>query len=113
MIAAAAIHCPASRITGKPAFERGSLDPLVELEARIERLAAGTIGDQLDGLEQAAPANIADMAGVTEALRQPPPEATAEIPDPFEQLLFTNNSLHPKPRRPGRGGRGKFGSRLE
>ena len=101
MIAAAAIHRPASRITGKPAFERGSLDPLVELEGRIERLAAGTIGDQLDGLEQAAPADITDMAVITEALGQPPLEVTAEIPDPFEQLLFINNSLHLKRCRAG------------
>src|SRR5258708_34250739 len=58
MVAAAAIHGPAGRVTGEAAFERGGLDPLVELEAGIERLAAGAVGDQLHGLGPgAAPGN--------------------------------------------------------
>ncbi len=61
MVAAAAIHCPACRITGEAVFERGGFDPLVELEAWIERLAGGAIGDELDGLEQAASADVADV----------------------------------------------------
>src|SRR5216684_132526 len=101
MVAAAAIRGPAGRVTGEAAFERGGLDPLVELEAGIERLAAGAIGDQLDGLQQAAPADIADVPVITEALGQPSLEVTAEIPDPFEQFLFANNPLHLKRRCTG------------
>src|SRR6476660_4924212 len=94
MVAAAAIRGPARRVAGEAAFERGGLDPLIELEAGIERLPAGAIGDQLDGLEQAAPADIADVAVIAEALGQPSLEVTAEIPDPFEQFLFADNPLH-------------------
>src|SRR5712672_3969399 len=94
MVAAAAVHRPPDGITGQTAFERGGLDPMVELEAGIERLAAGAIGDQLDGLEQAAPADIADVPVITEALGQPSLEVNAEIPDPFEQFLFADNPLH-------------------
>src|SRR3979409_1810168 len=101
MVAAAAIHRPAGRITGEAACERGGLDPLVELEAGIERVAAGAICDELDGLEQAAPADIADVPVIAETLDQPPLEVIAEIPDPFEQFLFTNNPLHLKRRRAG------------
>src|SRR5712672_4810212 len=103
MVAAAAIHRPACRITGEAVFERGSLDPLVELEAWIERLAAGAIGDELDGLEQAASADVADVPVIAEALRQSSLEVTAEIPDPFEQFLFSNDPLHLKRRRAGEG----------
>src|SRR5258707_13539685 len=94
MVAAAAIRGPARRVAGEAAFECGGLDPLVELEAGIERLAAGAIGDQLDGLEQAAPADIADGPGITEAPSQPSPEMTAEFPDPFNQFSFPSNPLN-------------------
>ena len=94
MVAAAAIHGPTGRVTGQTAFERGGLDPMVELEAGIERLAAGAIGDQLDGLEQAAPADIADVPVITEALGQPSLEVNAEMPDSFEQFLFADDPLH-------------------
>ncbi len=80
MVAAAAIHRPAGRITGKAAFERRGLDPLVELEGGIERLAAAAIGDQLDGLKQSSPADIADVPVIAEALGQPSLEVTAENP---------------------------------
>src|SRR6266478_1172788 len=103
MVAAAAIHGPGGRVTGEAAFERGGLDPLVELEAGIERRAAGAIGDQLDGLEQAAASDIADVPVIAETLGQPPLEGAAEIPDPFEQLLFTDNPLHLQRRRAGEG----------
>ena len=80
MVAAAAIHGAAGRIAGKPAFERGGLDLLVELEGGIERLAGCAIRHQLDGLEQAAPADIADMAVIAEALGQPPLEMIGQAP---------------------------------
>src|SRR6266446_6754982 len=94
MVAAAAIHGPAGRVTGEAAFERGGLDPMVELEAGIERLAAGAIGYQLDGLEQAAPSDIADMPVITEALGQPSLEMAAEILDPLDRKSTRLNSSH-------------------
>src|SRR6266436_10454523 len=103
MVAAAAVHRPPDGITGEADFERGGLDPLVELEAWIERFAAGPIGDQLDGLEQAASADVADVPVIAQALRQSSLEVTAEIPDPFEQFLFSDNPLHLKRRRAGEG----------
>src|SRR5882672_1806908 len=103
MVATAAIRRAAGRITGEAVFERGGLDPLVELEAGIERLAAGAIGDELDGLEQAASADVADVPVIAEALRQSSLEVSAEIPDPLEQFLFSNDPLHLKRRRAGEG----------
>src|SRR5258707_15136176 len=101
MVAAVAIHRPACRITGEAVFERGGLDPLMELEAGIERRAAGAIGDQLDGLEQAASAHIADVPMIAEALGQSSLEVTAKDLDPFEQLLFADDPLHLERRRAG------------
>src|SRR5258707_618213 len=45
VIAAAAVHRPAGRITGEAGFQRRRLDPLVEPEGGIRRRAAGAIGD--------------------------------------------------------------------
>src|SRR5258708_25461084 len=63
MVAAAAIHGPAGRVTGDAAFECGGLDPLVELEAGIERLPAGGVGDHLEGPEHDAPPDIPPRPG--------------------------------------------------
>jgi len=68
MVAAAAIHGPAGRVTGEAAFERGGLDPLVELELGSKGSRLGAIGYQLDSLEQATPPDIADMPVITKAL---------------------------------------------
>src|SRR6476659_181717 len=103
MVATASIHGPAGRVTGEAAFESGGLDPLVELEAGIEGLAACAIGDQLDGLEQAAPPDIADVPVIAEALGQPSLEVSAEIPDSFEQFLLADNPLHLERRCAGEG----------
>ena len=94
MVATAAIHRPACRITGEAVFERGGLDPLVELEAGIERLAAGAIGDELDGLEQAASADVADVPVIAEALDQSPLEVIAEIPDPVSYTHLTLPTIY-------------------
>ena len=58
----------------------------MELERGIERGARGAIGHQFDGLEQAAPANVADMPVIAEAFGQPPFEMRAAILDPVEQI---------------------------
>src|SRR5665811_2115539 len=70
MIAAAAVHRSARRVAGKPAFERRGLDPLIELERGIERRARCAIGNQFDGLEEAAPTDVADVPVIAEALGQ-------------------------------------------
>jgi hypothetical protein len=51
------------------------LDPRVQL-ARIERLLAAAIGDELDALKQAASADVADERMVAEALVQPARQAS-------------------------------------
>src|SRR5258708_7117627 len=55
MVAAAAIHGPAGRVTGEAAFECGGLDPLVELVAGLERLAGGVDCCPLDSPQQSPP----------------------------------------------------------
>ena len=82
MIAAAAVHGSAGRVAAKPAFERGGLDPLVELERGIERRARGAIGNQFDRLEQAAAPDVADMPVIAETLGQPPLEMARRAPSP-------------------------------
>src|SRR5260370_6851534 len=98
MIAAAALHGSARRVAGKPAFERRGLDPLIELERGIERRARCAIGNQFDGLEEAAPTDVADVPVIAEALGQPPLKMIAKVLYPFEQLLFAVNLLPLKPR---------------
>ena len=99
MVAVATVHGSACRITGKAALERRGLDPLVQLEAWIERRAAGAVCDNLDGLEEAAPADIADVPVIAEALGQSQLEIAAEILDPFQQSVFNDNPLHFERRR--------------
>src|SRR5260370_1899657 len=96
MIAAATVHGSARRVAGKPAFERRGLDPLIELERGIERRARCAIGNQFDGLEEAAPTDVADVPGIAEALGPPPLKMIAKVLYPFEQLLFADNLLHLK-----------------
>src|SRR5882757_2455004 len=94
MIPAAAIHASASGIAAEAAFERDRLDALVQLQRGIERRAGGAIGDEFDGLEQAAAPDVADMAVIAETLGQSPFELSAESPDPVEQLLVVDHPLH-------------------
>ena len=89
MVASLTVYGSAGRITGQAAFERGGLDPLVELERRIEWRACAAIGNQFDGLEQAAPADIADVPVIAEALGQPP----LEVPP----SSFTRSSRYSSP----------------
>src|SRR5260370_10923123 len=98
MIAAAALHGSARRVAGKPAFERRGLDPLIELERGIARRARCAIGNQFDGLEEAAPTDVADVPVMAEALGQPPLKMIAKVLYPVEQLLFADNLLHLKRR---------------
>ena len=76
MIAAAAVHASARGIAAEAAFERDRLDALVQFQRRIERRAGGAIGDEFDGLEQAATPDVADMPVIAETLGQPPFELT-------------------------------------
>ena len=101
MVAAAAVGGSARRIAAKAALERDRLDPLVQFQRGIERRTGATIGDELDGVEQAAAPDVADMAVVAEALGQPPLELSSENPDPVEQLLIIDHPLHLERRRAG------------
>ena len=80
------MHPPAG-IAAEAAFERDRLDPLVQFQRRIERRAGGAIGDEFDGLEQAAAPDVADMPVIAKTLGQPPFELRAESFHPVEQLL--------------------------
>ena len=78
MIAAAAVHASARGVTAEAAFEGDCLDALVQFQRRVERRAGGAIGDEFDGLEQAAAPDVADMPVIAEAFGQPPLELSAE-----------------------------------
>src|SRR5262245_20946444 len=93
MVAAAAVRASARGVTAKAAVEGGCLDALVEFERRIERGAGCAIGDELDGLEQAAAPDIADMPVIAEAVGEPPLELSTEILDAIEQLLVIDHPL--------------------
>src|SRR5438445_1292469 len=80
VIAAATVHASARGIAAKAAFEGDGLDALVQFQRGIERRAVTAIGDELDGLEQAAPPDVADMPVITKTLGQPPLELSAESP---------------------------------
>src|SRR5215216_6998257 len=72
MIAAAAVHASARGIAAEAAFESDCLDALVQFQRRIERRAGGAVGDEFNGLEQAAAPDVADVPVIAEALGQPP-----------------------------------------
>src|SRR5258708_18738304 len=94
MVAVTAVHGSAPRVAAKPAFERRGLDPLMELERGIERRPGGAIGDQLDRLEQAAAADVADMPVIAEALGEPPFELNPKVLHSVEQPLLADDFLH-------------------
>ena len=94
MIAAAAVYRAAARVATKPALEGDSLDPLIELERGVERRSCGPVGHEFDGLKQTAPADIADMPVIAEALGQPPFELRAALLHFVEQSLLADNFLH-------------------
>ncbi len=94
MIALAAVHGSAHRVATKPTFEGCGLDPLIELERRIERRARGAVGDQFDRLEQAAPSDVADMPVIAEALGEPPFELRAKLLHLVEQMLLADDLLY-------------------
>ena len=86
MVAAAAVHSAAHGIAGQAAFEGCGLDPRVELERRVEGRLGRAVAHELDRLEQAAAADVADMPVVAEALGQPTLRAARP-----ERLTFSSN----------------------
>src|SRR5262249_5611582 len=79
MVAVLAVRRAAARLPAKAPRERTRLDPLIELETRIEGFPCGAISNQSARLEQAAPADVADMAVVAEASGQPPLQMPAQF----------------------------------
>src|SRR5579883_2598055 len=77
VVAARAVDRAAHWIDHQPAGHRRLLDPGVQLTGGIERRLGHPVLDQLDRLEQAAAADVADMGMVAEALAQPPAEMRA------------------------------------
>ena len=71
------------------------------LRCRIERFLGSAVGDQLDALEQAAPAHVADEGMIAEALLQPAGEMRALHADIGEQIVAADDPLHGERRRAG------------
>ena len=80
----------ASRFTRACSFSFGSNGSL-----------AVAIGDQLDGLEQAAAAHIADEGMIAEPLLQPPREIRALHAHVRQQIVAADHPLHGERRRAG------------
>ena len=68
VVAAHAVDRPAHRIDHQPARHRFALDARMQLQFRVERLLAAAIGDELEALEQAASAHVADEGMIAEPL---------------------------------------------
>src|ERR1700730_5498460 len=94
MVAAAAVRRAAGRIAAEAAFERGGLDSLVELEAGVERRAAGAIGHQFDRPEQAAASDVADVTVIAKPLGQAALELSSAGLHLVEQMLVVDDPLH-------------------
>jgi len=74
MITAFAIDCPARRIDHKAARHCLAFHACMKLEFRVEGPLAGSIGDEFEGLQQTASADIADKGMIAEPLVKPPRE---------------------------------------
>ena len=68
MIAAHAVDRATRRIDHQPAGHRFALDARMHLQVRVECLLGAAIGDQLDPLQEAAPAHVADERMIAKAL---------------------------------------------
>ena len=77
------------------------LDARVQLALRIERFLGAAVGDQLDALEQAAPAHVADKGMIAEALLQPARQMRALRADVGEQIVAADDALHGERRGAG------------
>src|SRR5439155_26042163 len=88
VVADAPVNRSARRVAGKSAFERSRLDPVVKLEAGIDRLSRGAIGDEFDRREQAAAADVADMPVIAQGLGQSMLELRGELLQPVERPLL-------------------------
>jgi len=71
MVAAQPVHGAAARVAGEAVRKSRALDARVHFQFRIERCLAGAIRDNLDAVEQAAPAHVADVVMVAETLDEP------------------------------------------
>ena len=70
MVAGAAVDGAAHRVDAQAARERLRLHARVHAPRRVERLLCAALGDELDPLEEAAAADVADVRMIREALAQ-------------------------------------------
>ena len=94
VVALPAVDGAAHRVDHQPFGHGARLDARVQLQPRIERLFAAAIRDQLDCLEQAAPADVADLRVRTEGRVQPLAQALAvSLGLRFSRTQFTADLL--------------------
>src|SRR5262245_39976635 len=101
VVAARAIDGPSHRIHHEAARHRLALDARMQRELGIEGLLAVAIGDQLEALQQAAPAHVADERMIAEALLQPAREICALRRHVREQVVAADDPLHRQTRGAG------------
>ena len=94
VVALLAVDRAAHRIAGQAARDGLRLDALVQLQRRIEDRLGGAVGDELQRPEQAAAANVADMAVVAEAFLQGGLQRCAHRADVVQQVVLADDSLH-------------------
>jgi hypothetical protein len=99
VIAVLAVDRPAHRIHHQAARHRLGFDPRVQARFRIERALRAAIGDELDCLEEAATANVADVRmrakRRTQSFREPGPLMLHRV----EQTVALDHFLHCERRR--------------
>ncbi len=103
MIADAPVDRSAHWIDHQPPVHRGLLDSRVQLVRRIEDLFGLAIGDEFDRLEQTAPANVADVRVIDEALHQALTQSLSLLANALEEVVAANHPLHGKRRGARRG----------
>ena len=103
MIALLAIDRAAHGIGGEPAGKGFSFYAFIDLERGGENLLGGTVGDEFERPEQAAAADVADMAVVAEPVVQRGFQALAHQADVFDQIILLDDALHFQGRGAGDG----------
>src|SRR5678815_4639693 len=89
-----AVHGAAHWVDRQAAREGGFLDALVQFQGEIERRLGGAVGDQFDRLEQAAAADVADVAVVAEAFGEAGHQSRAHGVDVVDEVVVADDVLH-------------------
>src|SRR5215469_12671717 len=94
VVAALSVRGAAHWIDHEPARHRLVLDARIELARRVEWLLGSAVGDQLEALQQAAAAHVADERMIAEALAQAAVEMRSLSAHIGEKIVTPDHALH-------------------